>query len=550
MDMNVQNDVFSRIWQVMETDPGHRGLTTDLPRADLRALGFSLLEAGEVFIISGFPVQFAGGKGETDGPVGTANLAAVLEQIGKRVTVITDEASCAAMLAACSLYAPSAEVLCVPKNGAQAFCYGLLKHRRPTHVIAIERPGRGQDGHFHNFRGDYIDELLADTDLLLYDKSTVTIGIGDGGNKLGMGGFRSMIEERVSHGDLICADAGADFTLTAGVSNWWGWGIRAVLSAVTGHDLMPTDEQENKLLRAVVSNGCVDGVTGEAVLTVDHLSQEENLRVLRELRQALRTPDYANMEPAQARRLFRSNTIVRPTSGMCSGYAQCNLIVLPSAQAADFREFARRNPFSCPVLEESAPGSRKLKTIAQDVDLARDFPRYRVWRDGHLVAQPLDVEALWNDDLVAFLIGCSFSFEDALLRAGVPVRHIEEGRNVPMYRTNIDCVPYGAFSGKMVVSMRPMTPEQAELARQITARMPRVHGAPVEIGNPARIGIHDLQHPDFGDMVTIRQGEVPVFWPCGVTPQSVLMNACPPFAITHAPGHMLIADVKNIDLMD
>ena len=550
MDMNVQNDVFSRIWQVMETDPGHRGLTTNLPRADLRALGFSLLEAGEVFIISGFPVQFAGGKGETDGPVGTANLAAVLEQIGKRVTVITDEASCAAMLAACSLYAPSAEVLCVPKNGAQAFCYGLLKHRKPTHVIAIERPGRGQDGHFHNFRGDYIDELLADTDLLLYDKSTVTIGIGDGGNELGMGGFRSMIEERVSHGDLICADAGADFTLTAGVSNWWGWGIRAVLSAVTGHDLMPTDEQENKLLRAVVSNGCVDGVTGEAVLTVDHLSQEENLRVLRELRQALRTPDYANMEPAQARRLFRSNTIVRPTSGMCSGYAQCNLIVLPSAQAADFREFARRNPFSCPVLEESAPGSRKLKTIAQDVDLARDFPRYRVWRDGHLVAQPLDVEALWNDDLVAFLIGCSFSFEDALLRAGVPVRHIEEGRNVPMYRTNIDCVPYGAFSGKMVVSMRPMTPEQAKLARQITARMPRVHGAPVEIGDPARIGIHDLQHPDFGDMVTIRQGEVPVFWPCGVTPQSVLMNACPPFAITHAPGHMLIADVKNIDLMD
>lgn len=550
MDMNVQNDVFSRIWQVMETDPGHRGLTTNLPRADLRALGFSLLEAGEVFIISGFPVQFAGGKGETDGPVGTANLAAVLEQIGKRVTVITDEASCAAMLAACSLYAPSAEVLCVPKNGAQAFCYGLLKHRKPTHVIAIERPGRGLDGHFHNFRGDYIDELLADTDLLLYDKNTVTIGIGDGGNELGMGGFRSMIEERVSHGDLICADAGADFTLTAGVSNWWGWGIRAVLSAVTGHDLMPTDEQENKLLRAVVSNGCVDGVTGEAVLTVDHLSQEENLRVLRELRQALRTPDYANMEPAQARRLFRNNAIVRPTSGMCSGYAQCNLIVLPSAQAADFREFARRNPFSCPVLEESAPGSRQLKTIARDVDLARDFPRYRVWRDGHLVAQPLDVEALWNDDLVAFLIGCSFSFEDALLRAGVPVRHIEEGRNVPMYRTNIDCVPYGAFSGKMVVSMRPMTPEQAELARQITARMPRVHGAPVEIGDPARIGIHDLQHPDFGDMVTIRQGEVPVFWPCGVTPQSVLMNACPPFAITHAPGHMLIADVKNIDLMD
>ena len=544
------SDIFSRIWQVMETDPGHRGLTTDLPRADLKKLGFSLLEAGEIFIISGFPVQRAGGKGETDGPIGTANLAAVLEQIGKKVTVITDEPSCAAMLAACSIYAPSAEVLCVPKQGAQAFCYSLLKHHKPTHVIAIERPGRGADGHFHNFRGEYIDDLLADTDLLLYDKSTITIGIGDGGNELGMGNFRNMIEERVNHGDVICADAPADFTLTSGVSNWWGWGIRAVLSAVTGRDLMPTDEQENKLLRAVVYNGCVDGVTGEAALTVDHLSQEENLRVLRELRAALQLPDYAHMEPAQARRLFRDNSMVRPTAGMCAGYAQCNLIVLPSKEAADFREFAKRNPFSCPVLEESEKGSRYLKTIARDIDLARDFPRYRVWKDGCLVEEPQDVEALWNDDLVAFLIGCSFSFEEALQQAGVPVRHIEEGRNVPMYRTNISCTPYGEFSGKMVVSMRPMTPEQAKVAAEVTARMPRVHGAPVCIGEPEKIGIHRLEKPDFGDMVTIKEGEIPVFWPCGVTPQSVVMNTCPPFAITHAPGHMLIADVKNADLMD
>ena len=511
------SDVFSRIWQVMETDPGHRGLTTDLPRADLKKLGFSLLEAGEIFIISGFPVQRAGGKGETDGPIGTANLAAVLELIGKKVTVITDEPSCAAMLAACSIYAPSAEVLCVPKQGAQAFCYGLIKHHKPTHVIAIERPGRGADGHFHNFRGEYIDDLLADTDLLLYDKNTITIGIGDGGNELGMGNFRNMIEERVNHGDVICADAPADFTLTSGVSNWWGWGIRAVLSAVTGRDLMPTDEQENKLLRAVVSNGCVDGVTGEAVLTVDHLSQEENLRVLRELRKALQLPDYAHMEPAQARRLFRDNTMVRPTAGMCAGYAQCNLIVLPSKEAADFREFAKRNPFSCPVLEESEKGSRYLKTIARDIDLARDFPRYRVWKDGCLVEEPQDIEALWNDDLVAFLIGCSFSFEEALQQAGVPVRHIEEGRNVPMYRTNISCTPYGEFSGKMVVSMRPMTPEQAKIAAEVTARMPRVHGAPVCIGEPEKIGIHRLDHPDFGDMVTIHEGEIPVFFSIGIS---------------------------------
>ena len=256
------------------------------------------------------------------------------------------------------------------------------------------------------------------------------------------------------------------------------------------------------------------------------------------------------MEPRTARRIFRRDALVRPTAGMCAGYAQCNLIVLPSALAADFREFARRNPFSCPVLEESEKGSRRLKAIASDVDLARDFPKYRVWRDGVMEDEPLDVEEWWNDDLTAFLIGCSFSFEDALLQAGVPVRHIEEGKNVPMYRTSLDCVPYGAFSGKMVVSMRPMTPELAKKAREITARMPRVHGVPVHMGDPRAIGVYDLQHPDFGEMVTVREGEIPVFWPCGVTPQSVVMNVRPPFAITHAPGHMLIADVKNIDLMD
>ena len=222
---------------------------------------------------------------------------------------------------------------------------------------------------------------------------------------------------------------------------------------------------------------------------------------------------------------------------------------MPSALAAEFREFARRNPFSCPVLEESERGSRSLKLLGRDLDLARDFPRYRIWKDGVLTDQPLDLEEYWNEDLVAFLIGCSFSFEDALLHAGVPVRHIEEGRNVPMFRTSIDCEPYGAFSGKMVVSMRPMTPEQAERAREITARMPRVHGAPVQIGHPERIGVRDILRPDFGDAVTVKAGEIPVFWPCGVTPQSVVMQVRPPFAITHAPGHMLITDVKNSDLM-
>lgn len=541
--------VFERIWKVMEADPGRRGLTKDIPRPDLKAVGQSLLEAGEVFILSGFPVQKANGAGETDGPVGAANLAAGLCAVGKKVTVLTDESSCASILAACEQYAPEAEVLCVPHAGGPAFCYRLFKQRKPTHIIAIERPGKGKDGHYHNFRGEWIDDLLSDTDLLMQAENVVKIGIGDGGNELGMGALRSEVERLVDNGDVICAEARADITLTSGVSNWWGWGIRAVLSALTGRDLMPTEAQEWALLRTIVAQGCVDGVTGKSELTVDHLSQEENLSILRALRDALQQPEWDTMQPENARRLFRENALIRPTAGMCAGYAQCNLLALPKDLAADFREFAKRNPFSCPVLEESAPGSRKLNYLAQDIDLARDFPRYRIWKNGELVAEPLDAQAYWQEDLVAFLIGCSFSFEDALLQAGVPVRHIEENRNVPMFRTSIDCVPYGAFSGKMVVSMRPMTPEQAELAREITEKMPRVHGAPIEIGCPERIGIRDVTKPDFGDPVTIKEGEIPVFWPCGVTPQSVVMNIRPPFAITHAPGHMLITDVKNQALM-
>lgn len=257
------------------------------------------------------------------------------------------------------------------------------------------------------------------------------------------------------------------------------------------------------------------------------------------------TPD---MSPAQVRRLFRQGAAPVPTAGLCPGYAQCNLIILPLDIAEGFRKFAAANPFSCPVLEESKPGSRGLEKIAADCDIAKDFPKYRVYRHGALESEPADISGLWRDDLVSFLIGCSFSFEEALLLAGIPVRHIEEGRNVPMFVTDIDCVPAGGFSGKLVVSMRPMTPQQAKIAAEITAQMPRVHGAPVHIGDGSEIGIADPTRPDFGDSVTINPGEVCVFWPCGVTPQSVVMNIRPPFAITHAPGHMLVCDVRNCDL--
>ena len=233
---------------------------------------------------------------------------------------------------------------------------------------------------------------------------------------------------------------------------------------------------------------------------------------------------------------------------MCLGYAQANLAVLPKDLAYDFLLFTQRNPKPCPILEVSDVGDPCLHKIAKDCNIATDIPKYRVYEKGVMVGKYTDVTKFWRDDLVAFLIGCSFSFEAELLESGVTVRHIEEGKNVPMYLTNIPCEPAGVFSGNMVVSMRPLPNDQIVKAINITASMPRVHGTPVHIGDPEAIGIHDLRHPNFGEAVTIRPGETPVFWACGVTPQSIVMNSKPDFCITHAPGHMLITDVKNADL--
>ena len=256
----------------------------------------------------------------------------------------------------------------------------------------------------------------------------------------------------------------------------------------------------------------------------------------------------ATMTPSEIRRLIRDGRITGPTAGMCAGYAQANLVVLPKELAYDFLLFAQRNPKSCPLLEVSDTGERLLNTIAKGADIATDIPLYRIYRDGNLEQETTDISEYWRGDFVSFLIGCSFSFEADLLEAGVPVRHIEEGKNVPMYRTNLPCVPAGAFHGNMVVSMRPLPCSLIPKAVQITGEMPKVHGAPVHIGDPSVIGIRDLAKPDFGDPVTIQPGEVPVFWPCGVTPQNAVMASKPPFAITHAPGHMFITDIKNINL--
>lgn len=258
--------------------------------------------------------------------------------------------------------------------------------------------------------------------------------------------------------------------------------------------------------------------------------------------------DYSVMYPRDVRNLISRKVITGPTAGMCAGYAQANLVILPKDLAYDFLLFAQRNPRSCPLLEVSDTGSRYLHSIASGADIAKELPRYRIYRNGELDGEYLEVSNFWREDFVSFLIGCSFSFEAELIEAGVPVRHIEEKRNVPMYKTNIPCEPAGIFHGNMVVSMRPIPYDQVSKAVLVTGAMPRVHGAPIHIGNPEQIGITDLYHPDFGDMVTIREGEVPVFWPCGVTPQNVIMDTKPPLAITHAPGHMLITDIRNTEL--
>lgn len=256
---------------------------------------------------------------------------------------------------------------------------------------------------------------------------------------------------------------------------------------------------------------------------------------------------FRSTSPAEMRRLIRAGEWIHPTSGLCLPHVQANMIVLPKDWAYDFLVFAQRNPKPCPILDVTEPGSGEAGIIAPGSDVRTDIPKYRVWQNGELVDEPDDILRYWKEDLVAFLLGCSFSFEGALIDAGIPIRHIDSGRNVPMYVTNIQCRPAGRLSGPMVVSMRPVRYSQVPKAVLCTGRFPSVHGAPVHIGNPDAIGIKDINKPEFGDAVEIRDGEVPVFWACGVTPQAVLMKSRPPFAITHAPGHMFIGDPKDSD---
>ncbi len=252
--------------------------------------------------------------------------------------------------------------------------------------------------------------------------------------------------------------------------------------------------------------------------------------------------------PERLRQSCRSGDWTRQTSGQAPGFAQTNLVVLPRQDAFDFLLFCQRNPKPCPLLEVTEPGSPIPARLAPGADLRTDLPRYRVWQNGEITAEPTDIMSCWRDDLVSFLIGCSFTFESALINAGIPVRHVELQRNVPMFRTSIPCVPAGRFHGPLVVSMRPLRPADAIRAVDVTGQFPEVHGAPVHIGFPGQIGIDDLQSPDFGDAVAVADDELPVFWACGVTPQAAVMAARPEFVITHSPGCMFVTDVPDSGL--
>ena len=255
------------------------------------------------------------------------------------------------------------------------------------------------------------------------------------------------------------------------------------------------------------------------------------------------------MLPSQDLRAdIRAGRFTTQTSGAAAGYVQANLVVVPKSASFDFLLFCQRNQKPCPLLEVVEAGSVEAKRLAPGSDLRKDVPRYRVFRDGKMTEELTDVSGLWQDDFVSFLLGCSFSFEKPLLDVGLEVRNISEGRNVPMYRTNIPTRSAGVFTGPLVVSMRPFTPEKAITAALVTGSFPEVHGAPVHQGDPGAIGIADIAQPTYGDAVTIREGEIPVFWACGVTPQEALLRAKLPLAITHAPGHMFVSDIREEDL--
>jgi len=260
-------------------------------------------------------------------------------------------------------------------------------------------------------------------------------------------------------------------------------------------------------------------------------------------------PKTSDLSALSLRKLIRRNEFTGNTSGYAKGCVQGNIVILPQDWAGDFLQFCQMNPKPCPIIGmSSAAGDYFLPELGENIDIRSDIPGYRLFKDGLLQEEFTDIKHLWRDDLVTFVLGCSFSFEEALLADGLEIRNITENKNVPMYKTNIACKEAGRFSGDTVVSMRPMLAKDAIRAIQICSRFPSVHGAPIHFGDPAFIGINNINTPDYGDAVTIKENEVPVFWACGVTPQLSLEKTKPPFCITHSPGKMLVTDIVNSTL--
>lgn len=253
------------------------------------------------------------------------------------------------------------------------------------------------------------------------------------------------------------------------------------------------------------------------------------------------------MTPFEFREKMKQGKLVQPTAGLCQGFVQANVVILPQKYAEEFLVFCEQNAQACPVIASTRPGEVCFsKSVAKDSDIRYDLAKYRIFKQGVLQEKVLnDISQIWQHDFVSFLIGCSFTFESALMDAGLPLRHIDSGCNVSMYKTNIACKPKGVFSGNMVVSMRPFDRDVVEKVIEISSMYPKMHGAPVHIGSPEKIGIMDINAPDFGDKVEIKEHEVPVFWGCGVTPQLALVNARLPIAITHSPGYMFITDIPE-----
>jgi uncharacterized protein YcsI (UPF0317 family) len=610
------------ICEIIQEDVGQRGLRTDpadnlitATAGDFEAACRSIAETADatVGVVTGFFIPTADPPaGETDGPLGAVFLARALVPLGIRVVLLSDAFCIPALAAGIGMAGLRKSVALVtlppasqfPTLTADAYWEAVAERSgRLTHLIALERVGPSHTleslgkqapaaldqfradvaaehhDRCHTMRGLDITDKMCPAHLLFEAESrkkagVTTIGIGDGGNEIGMGKIAwPTIVRNIPWGGLVACRVPTDHLIVCGVSNWGAYGLAAGVRLLRGrgpdHELF-SSQRETELLECMVRQGpLVDGVTGKETATVDGLSFERYIEPLRKIasidavsgeRQlpvgGSGTPQGGLTPPArpemltgaEVRRRARSSELTSPTAGLALGYVQANLVIVPRDLAYDFLLFCQRNPKPCPLLDVTDVGDPEPKVVAPGADLRTDLPRYRVYEHGLLTAEPTDISKWWRKDLVAFLLGCSFTFENALLQAGLPLRHIEARRNVPMYRTKLMCRPAGIFRGPMVVSMRPMTPAQAMTAARVCTRFPRAHGAPVHLGDPEAIGVRDLAHPDFGDPVEIKPGEIPVFWACGVTPQAVAMEVQPPFLITHKPGHMFVTDLKDTDL--